>query len=353
MRIPLRLAKPGMKLEKPIYWDGRLLVPQGTELQASTLERLAARGITGVSVVDPRVADVAQYFTISAETRASGIELLQKFSAEVRTRRYVVPAEACVRLVRQLELELGEQAERSLQLLPCESPADYLFVEALNTAIICLAVAKDRVQKGSLHIDAGVAGLLHDIGLLVQPSATRPGELLDPNNPVYQEHPRHGLEILQQSRVLTSYVKAAVVQHHERKDGSGFPRRLKGDAIHWIGSLVGLGELYNDLVNGFTSYGPLLPYEAIEYITSLSGLEFPADLVADFLKVVVPYPIGTLVRLNSNEVGLVVHVPKHLPTRPTVRVLTTPEGEDLPVGRDVNLADRQYLTLLITEVLAG
>ncbi len=344
-----------MRLQEPVRLGARVLVPAQAVLDDALLLRLQQLGVKEVAVVDLRVQDVQESLTLSERTRRLASEAVEGFVSAVRSGRRFIDTRPLHEAVAAIAEDLTASPGRTLRLLPfdtADSADAYLLTDALNVATLCLA-ARPLVTPEVSPEEAGLAGLLHDVGLFGLPEAARrPATLQGAElEHAYRSHPSRGLEILR-AAPFSALVRAAVAQHHERVDGSGFPHGRRGGEIHPLALLVGLADLYVDLLSGAATGEPTVPHEAVEALMSLSGFEFEQKQVERFVHRVTPYPLGCLVRLNTGEVGVVVRVPPGLPTRPTVRVLARDEVS-LATPYEVDLADHRYQTVLIRDVLAG
>jgi HD-GYP domain-containing protein (c-di-GMP phosphodiesterase class II) len=156
--------------------------------------------------------------------------------------------------------------------------------------------------------DLGVGALLHDIGKIeIDPEIlNKSGRLLPEEAVEIKGHPIKGFEILRKNPDISLISAHCAYQHHERFDGSGYPRRLNGEQIHEFAHIVAIADVYDALTSD-VSYRRAVPvYEAIAIILKASGTLFDENLVNYFIENIAIYPIGTVVRLNTNQIGVVV-----------------------------------------------
>ena len=141
-----------------------------------------------------------------------------------------------------------------------------------------------------------------------------------------QEHPRLGFEILRHYYEFSLAIAHIAYQHHERLDGSGYPRGLKGDAIHQYARIVAVVDVF-DAMRSERVYRPGVPvHKVLEQLQRGRGTKFAPEVVDSLLRRVAPYPVGTTVRLSNGEVGVVTAVPPGARDRPTVTVLFDAAG---------------------------
>jgi HD-GYP domain-containing protein (c-di-GMP phosphodiesterase class II) len=169
-----------------------------------------------------------------------------------------------------------------------------------------------------------------------------------------KDHTWVGFNLLRKKHEFSLATAHIALQHHEHVDGTGIPRGLTGNQIHLYAKIVGIANLYDNLISEFLPGTTYLPYEANEQIMGLSGKKFDHDIVIKFLRSIALYPTGTSVKLSTGHVGVVVGQHKGLPARPIVRVikkLSRQEGfvsEETEV-KEIDLA--KETTVFIKDVL--
>jgi HD-GYP domain-containing protein (c-di-GMP phosphodiesterase class II) len=214
-----------------------------------------------------------------------------------------------------------------------------------------MTVAK-RSGLGSRTMEVGVGALLHDVSIPLLPREIthKRGPLDESEEESVRKHPALGLQILRRIKHSGPYARAIVYQHHERHDGSGYPRGLRGDEIDPLARIVSVADAYSAMVEPRPYREGQPRQEVFEYLMSAAGYEFGRETVQGCLQYLAPYPVGTMVRLNTGEKGVVVRVSKGLGTRPVVRVFTDKDGRNLAQTYDLDLAQSANQTKLITVV---
>jgi len=192
---------------------------------------------------------------------------------------------------------------------------------------------------------AGLARRSHDVGLGALLCNIGTALTDDP-----ARHPEMSLKVLRQDQRFSAYSKAIVFQHEERHDGSGYPRGLAGDGIEPLARMVAVADMYCSLIaDGNQISQRLSAHEAFDYVTSAAGFEFDRTTVLGVMQYIAPYPVGTMVQLNTGEKGVVTRVYKGLTTRPTVRVLYDASGAETAQTRDIALAAPENQTVLVVQ----
>ncbi|GIX29848.1 MAG: metal-dependent phosphohydrolase [Porticoccaceae bacterium] len=135
------------------------------------------------------------------------------------------------------------------------------------------------------------------------------------------EHPRLGVELLAETGDVDPEVLAVVEHHHERHDGSGYPRGLAGTAIPLFARIAGLVDSFDAMISPRPHAAPRTSFAAMQEILDAKGQLFQDELVEQFLQAVGLFPIGALVELNTGEVGVVVRQNPHRRLKPEIVVL--------------------------------
>src|SRR5438105_1895600 len=135
----------------------------------------------------------------------------------------------------------------------------------------------------------------------------------------------------------------AVLEHHEREQGQGYPQGLPGSAIHPHAKILGLVDTYTRLTSPRPPQARLLPHEAIREIVRSKHESFPSALIKALLSEISVFPPRTLVRLNTGEVGRVVGVNRNHPLRPKVEIISDSKGDRLPAPKLIDLSEAPFL----------
>ncbi|MGY3901985.1 HD-GYP domain-containing protein [Aeromonas lusitana] len=208
---------------------------------------------------------------------------------------------------------------------------DILLQHSLNVAFIAMLMARELGMSPIEIEEAGLSGLLHDIGELRIPSqiTQKRGELSKAELNFLNMHPQYGLEMLNQLQAFEPRIREVAHLHHERLDGSGYPLGIKGGEIPPLARLIGLVDYYDELLHPRSSTNPAAPSQAIGQLYKLSQKKFDQDLVRLLIKVLGVYPPGSLVRLDDDSVALVLSTEPTMPLKPKVQPYSKaqrPEG---------------------------
>lgn len=185
----------------------------------------------------------------------------------------------------------------------------------------------------------GLIGMLADVGKIKLPRALldKPGMLAPSEYGLIKEHVRLGLDAMREAGTLPPEVELGIAQHHERLDGSGYPKGLKGNDISIYGRMAAIADSFAALITPRAYANPSAPQDALMNLYEWAGTSFHEPLVEQFVQAVGVFPVGSLVELSSGEVSIVVAHNRVRRLEPRVLVLTWPDKSPLaePIERDL------------------
>jgi HD-GYP domain-containing protein (c-di-GMP phosphodiesterase class II) len=164
-----------------------------------------------------------------------------------------------------------------------------------------------ELQREELEL-LGLLGLLQDVGKtrLAPALLEKSGPLTREEAELAKRHVEYSAQILKETPGVPPRLPELVLLHHERQDGSGYPRGLKGDQIGLYGSMAAIADTFDALTGARPQAEPLSPSSALSYLYKERGTGFHADLVEQFIQCVGVFPVGSVVELNSGELGIVI-----------------------------------------------
>ena len=195
---------------------------------------------------------------------------------------------------------------------------------------------------------AGLAGLVHDVGILALPNrlGDKPEDLSAEELQLLKQHPEAGARLIRAAGPEYQWLATVVAQEHEREDGSGYPKGLGGDDIHELAKVVAIADVYESLTHPRPYRRRVSPLEAVKEIISSERRTFADWVLKGLIRGLSTFPVGSLVRLNSKEIGRVRATSPEFPLRPVVEILGGPSGEPLSSPRVVDLAQNSLLYIV-------
>lgn len=235
----------------------------------------------------------------------------------------------------------------------------YTAEHCLNVCILAIAFGRHlRLTESELQV-LGLCGLLHDVGKMRSPQEIldKPGKLTEEEYKVIQQHTIDGHRLLSDttSGVVHSLAKDVVLNHHERPDGSGYPRGLDSSSISEFSRIIAVVDAYDAITSNRCYSRAKSPVEAQKIIFENRGKQFDEEIALEFIKTVGPYPPGTIVELRNGMVGIVLtgkHKFRHLPTIVVLRDQNKDAMDERTV--ELHLTDTNELSkeFLIKKTLA-
>lgn len=337
-----------------------------------TVRRIAALGIRELYIDTARGLDVAEAPTRSEVTAALQQTLThigqQEKEAPPRIsvreeRAYAKKIEreanqlvtnlmADVRLGKQIEVErVGHVVDHMVSSIFRNSHAlmslgrirqmdRYTFEHSVGVSVLLISFAKELGLERDDIQEIGVGALLHDIGKTLTPPEilNKPGKLTEEEFAIMRGHVTHSRDILEKTAGITDISILTAAQHHERYDGSGYPQRLKGDAISRYGQMSSIVDVYDAISADRCYHRGMEPTAALRKMLEWSKFHFNEALVHQFIRCVGIYPVGTLVRLESGRLAVVLEPGEKGPLYPVVRVVYDSEKHRFLTPRDIDLS---------------
>jgi len=227
-----------------------------------------------------------------------------------------------------------------------ESNEDYLYQHSVNTSILATNLGSARGYSRSELIDLCASSLLHDIGILKVPREIimKPSILTKEEDELIKKHPAYGMELLDKIKNPPESAAEVIYQHHERIDGTGYPEGITGKEIAEYAKIVAIVEVYEAITHP-RPYHRNIPYEGARMIVQEAKSSFEPEYVKLFLNYITPYPPGSLVLLNNNEVGRVININEGLPLRPVVEIIYDSEGKPPEKPKSIDLSKSPVLNI--------
>lgn len=361
-RVAVPQLQPGMKVGRSVVdAAGRILLTSGTVLKRHYIERLQQLGIPSIYVWNDLAPDVAPEEVVSDETRLRLATELKQTMSSVKTaleergrlssRRWTLDTERIRKGVNAVVDEVLSSRHAMVHLTDIRTHDEYTLGHSVNVCVLSTMVGITMGYNIARLRDLGLGAVLHDLG-----KVTVPEEILNKVEPLTPDemaemraHAERGFEILRQQPDISLLSAHVAWQHHERWNGTGYPRALKGSEIHDFARIVAVADVYDAMTADRPYKKGYSPDRALRNIREVIADWFEPQVLAAFMDNIALYPIGTLVELTSGEIGVVVSVTRGQAERPAVRIIKDPQGRTLPRPFEVDLArDRSYA---VTRVL--
>lgn len=204
---------------------------------------------------------------------------------------------------------------------------DYFYHHSVTVGIISAFLGKKMGFEKGEWLQIGLAGLLSDCGMtridlnIVKKDSSLTAAELDE----IKKHPTYSYRIIEKLRAITQPVKLAVLQHHERIDGSGYPLGLSQENIHMYARIVGVSDIYHAMTSDRLYKQRQSPFRVMEEIQREQFSKLDPQVVSTFIESLSDFSIGTKVRLSDDRMGKIIFIDAKKPTRPMVQIMTNEE----------------------------
>lgn len=352
-RVSTNSLKPGMKVGHNIFNSrGETLISRGVILNEGYIESLKRLGIPALYIIDDSLPDFYVSDVIDERSRVAAIKLVRNIlcgNKSSKSRLDNALFDESRSTISSIIDQLIENPSLMVNLIDIRSIDDYLFGHSVNVCVLSLITGISLGYDRKKLMTLGMGSLMHDMGKTLIPAyiLNKPGPLNDEEFNVIKQHSEYGYTILNDGESNIKVLSAIIaLQHHERYNGEGYPKGLNGNSIHEFSQIVGIADVFDAMTADRVYRKAHPPFEAYEMLAGSGNYFFDYKLVLAFLSNIAAYPAGSIVRLSSNEIAIVVETPKGFPLYPKVKILYDPIGCKLAEPVDLDLSLQKEKTVL-------
>ncbi len=322
-RLTLDRLKPGMEVARTIYnADGRVLLQIGIILDENYIRRLKEIDVLSVYIKDGIIDDVEIPEVISEETRIKTIkEIKQNFMALEKSRK--LNTGAVKSLVDNILDEILYNSNVLVSLTDIQAFDDYTYGHSVNVCVLSIMTGITMGYNALKLRELALGALLHDIGKtkIDKSIINKPDDLTKAEYEEIKRHPQYGFDILRDYPEISLLSAHVAFQHHERWDGRGYPRGMTGENIHEYARITAAADVYDALMADRPYRPSYTVSQALTVLKRMAGIHLDKNVVLALIANIAVYPIGTLVELNTGNIGVVVDINKEYPTKPVLRIV--------------------------------
>lgn len=372
--------KAGMVFDKAVYIDmNNILVAPMVPLREEDIQRLIKWGIEEIETAGDVIkqASPEQKLSIKEEVTkltklaesGEGIKEGEKSISDIfdgmlqltedifdKVRNAVgYEKEKILDAVSETIEHVKKDKNSTLGELTREREGQYIHTLGVSVALLSAVVGIDIGYGKHRLITLCTGALLHDIGMVRVPSyiTEKKGKLTPDEYNRIKTHPIYGYRIVTKELELGEETAAVVLQHHEAYDGSGYPRKLKGDSISVFAKIVSICDAFVAMTRKRSYRDEHLSYQAMRTILSDANRKFDPEIVKVFLSNLAIYPVGSIIQLSNNAVGRVTSANPDLPLRPKIAIIVDEFGDKVEKEKTVDLqqTDSLYIKKPLSEFI--
>lgn len=357
--VPIEYAEANQLAESVFDTNGQLLVRKGTYLTEALIVKIKANGIFSVYINDRFSQNILQPLISEHLKNATIMEMAQVFEGARQYRlsggKNHVELEkqmgVLIETARDIMYEIDRRTASRINYVDIKSMTTYTYAHPISVAILSYLLAKKlKMDKEKLE-NIFIGALFADIGMsfINENLFMKQGKLDVKEFVKVKEHPQTGYDFIGDFYFANTYVKMIVLQHQEKIDGSGYPNNTKDQDLHELAKLVSIADVYDAMTSDRVYARATSSSEALEYIMGAAGRHFDFDFAKAFVSTIVPYPEGSLVKLNTGQIALVHKTNDDLPLRPIIKLIDPArkilekEEIDLTVEKNLVIESLEYV----------
>lgn len=319
-------------------------------------EKLAVSASASDVIVDAQLAEIAATpRDIAPVSTAKELQRAAKICAESKQAVISMFQEArmgkaidvggAVQMVEEITDSVARNPGALISLARLKTVDDYTYMHSVAVCAMMVALAKQIGLDPKATRTAGLAGLMHDLGKAAMPMdvLNKPGKLTEVEFATIKTHPEEGFRMLQSGHNVDPIVLDVCLHHHEKTDGSGYPKGLKSDEISLFAKMGAVCDVYDAITSNRPYKAGWDPAESLRKMAEWSNGHFDTQVFQAFVKSLGIYPIGSLVKLSSGRLAVVIEQTTKSLTTPLVKVFfstksnlrITPELVDLSLASTI------------------
>jgi putative nucleotidyltransferase with HDIG domain len=305
--------------------DRRTTLPLATRLQQKGVTRI----VIGRLSIEKEDDDPGTGIAAARKVYGSAVETAEQLWQAAKSGEQPDP-NAARKIIDSLAKMVGGDRTSLLALTALKRYDNYTFTHMVNVSVLAMAQARSLNLEGTLLREFGFAALMHDIGKVHTPQEVlnKPDKLTSEEFDIMQRHVIDGAHILRRTPEMPALAPIVAFEHHLRQDLSGYPRGIGHRNLNLCTQIVSIADVY-DALRSTRVYREGLPSDRIKSIMGKKDdPAFNQRLLRRFINLIGLFPIGTLVRLNTEEIGVVTHEHPADPFRPQVKIVRDKDGRE-------------------------
>ncbi|MBI9014595.1 MAG: HD-GYP domain-containing protein [Clostridiales bacterium] len=340
--MPLSFLSGGETLAVSIFNSNmQVLMTAGATLSEKNINRIKQFGIQSVYIqddvllkddIDPDAEPIMDI--IDPKIRQASVynvkKCIETFDLKVKQQKRKLKygdygmylAKDLTGISKSLIQEIMNSKNTNISMMNIKNAQDYYYEHSVNVAVLSAIIGLEIGLKITELENLTYGSLLADIGnhwlsteLLSSPNLFNEAEFNE-----IKKHPFLGYDYINDNTIINAHIKNLILQHHERLDGSGYPKHLTSDDINPLTKILMISDVYDAMTSDRSYREAHSQIEAIEYLMANASTLFDFELINVFVRKIIPYPVGTYVLLSNGQRGVVLNNAVDYPLRPKVRI---------------------------------
>ena len=298
---------------------------------------ISPRSFTKAAATAPEpIASIDEELPKALTIHTESVQYARKFMSELRTGNLNI--DTAQPFVENILESLERNADALISLSRLHRSDTYTYTHCVNVAILSTYFARCLGHSQEEVLNIGFAGMFHDVGKMLIPSQVlnAPRKLTNAEFNIMQSHPELGHQQLVQAQCVKQELLQGAIEHHEKYDGSGYPKGLRGEEISKTGRIIGVADVYDALTSKRVYKDAMYPHKALGIMYQMRDKHFESSFIEAFIRVIGIYPVGSVVALEDGHKGVIYTNNNQSPMQPVVILARQPDGQ--PMHTACNIA---------------
>lgn len=345
--VPVNTLKSDMELAKPVYHNGQTLLNTGVKNLYKYKNKLLNLGIKYLYIEDKYSRDITVNDIIRDETRQNSRKIIKDTFDNIATNNEI-DINKIKDIVFTMLNDILNFDEVLVNLLDIKSFDSYTYSHSVNVAAISLLMGKILKYNKENLLLLGTGAILHDVGKIFIPAEiiNKAAKLTPEEFKFIKEHSRLGYDFIKDYADISPVARIIILSHHERLDGTGYPKGLVKKEIHQFARVVAIADVFDALTSDRIYRDGWSINETVEYLQSNVNIKFDYKLVELFIRNIAVYPNGTMVFLSNGQKGIVKKQNKNFPLRPIVKLIEDENGNEIINGEEIDLLNELDIVII-------
>lgn len=333
--IPITEAQEGMLIGQTVYGaNGEIFVSKGTNINSKYIDRLINSYWQYIYIEDEYSKDVEIKCTITTEARSMAIQFIKALyltiqkanKSELEMHKYTKvlhnQMQSCLGSIDSILGDIIRENISLVDVFDIKLLENYKYAHSVNVCIVSLVLGKALGLNAYDLYKLGVGAFFHDMGQMFIPIEVlnKEDKYTESDYKIMNQHTELGYRYAKDQFNLPTTSYLAILQHHERYDGTGYPQQKAAEDISLFGRIVAVADVFDALTSPKKYREAMSPVEAFKYLINNSGKAFDPKIVKLFISKVSPYPIGFSLSLEQGTEAIVIENYEDKPFNPKVLV---------------------------------